>query len=172
MTFQKDRLTFKKAYRRAYRGALGDIEKMEDATPVGKYKVILNPATVRARIRAILLKVDGVKEKTAVDWANRIYQRAQNFRKRRREYGIKRNLREKIRKAHPSKTEEQIDAYLELVYAQAMKPTKERSPVPKLAPKHSPEVAAVLVARKAARKKMVENNRHMRSGDQKKKKIE
>lgn len=163
MAFEKKRLSFNKAQRRAYRDVIRDIKNMDEGKPVGKNKIILTPPVIRGRIRHALLEVEGVKQKTAVDWANRIYQRAQNFLKRRREYVIKQTLREKIKSAHPTKTAEQIDIYLEIVYRRAMMPSKAQ-PLPKQG--YSPEVAAVHAARKAERRRVVDANRHMRHGDQ------
>lgn len=135
---------------------------MDEGKQVGKNKIDLNPKIIRDRIRRTLMEVRGVKEKTAIDWSNRIYQRAQNFLRRRRDYAIRSSLYEQIAKAHRGKSKEEIDAYFEIVYRQAMKPSKAK-PLPK--PEYSPEVAAVYAARKAERKRLVSQNAHLRRGD-------
>lgn len=162
MSFDKSKHRFNKAQRRAYRNVVRDIKNMDDAKQVGKDKLTLTPKIVRDRIRRALLEVEGVKEKTAIDWSNRIFQRAQNFLQRRRNYIIKQQIYERVSKANRTKTKEEIDAIADLVYRSSMKPTKAK-PLPK--PEQSPEVAAVLAARKAARLKLVAQNAHMRRGD-------
>lgn len=165
---EKKKLTFNKAQKRAYRDVIRDIRAMDEAKQVGKHKITLTPKIIRARIKKALLEVDGVQEKTAVDWANRIYQRAYNWLEDRRKFVFAKQIYERICKAHPSKSKEEIDALFEIVYRGAMKKTESAKPLPK--PAYCPMVAQVQAARKAERKRVWDQNAHMRVGDFMKKK--
>ncbi len=164
---EKKKLAFGKAQRRAYKDVIRDIIAMDEAKQVGKHKITLTPAIIRGRIKKALLEVKGVREKTAVDWANRIYQRAQNYLKARRNFAFAKQIYERVSKANVGKSKEEIDAIFQTVYDRAMRPTKAK-PLPK--PEYSSEVAEVHAARKAERQRLVAQNKHLRVGDHIKKK--
>lgn len=162
MSFEQKKLTFNKAQRQAYRDVVRDIRNMDEGKQVGKDKITLDQKIIRARIKKALLEVDGVKEKTAVDWANRIYQKAQNYLKRRRDFKIKQMLFERISTVHRGKTKEEIEAIYQEAVKCAFKPSSgnkfKRPPI-------SAEERAVHAARKAERERLVAQNKHLRVAD-------
>lgn len=162
MSFEQKKLTFNKAQKRAYKDVVRDIRNMNDGKQVGKDKITLDQKVIRSRIKKALLEVDGVKEKTAVDWANRIYQKAENYLKRRRDFQIKKMLFEHISTMNRGKSKEEIEAIYQAAVRQAFKPSK----APKFQrPPISAEERAVHVARKKERERLVNQNKHLRVND-------
>lgn len=155
-------LTFSKAQRRAYKDTIRDIKAMDEGKQVGKHKITLDQGIIRYRIRKALLEVEGVKKTTAAEWADKIYQRAQNFLEDRRKFVLAKAIYERITLAHPGATKEQIDEMFAVVYNGSMKKT-EKVVTPK--PAFSPEVAQVRTARKAERNRLKKQNAHLRAGD-------